>query len=258
MAAATEGGTAFSHEQFAEAYPPGIENHFWNVARNAILLDEIRAIEKTEGRPIGRMLEVGCGRGITVSYLRQAGYDCFGAELAPIEVPEELRAYLHSDTDCMTLGENFRQSVELILLLDVIEHIEDPVGFMRQLRLSYPRCQWLLVSVPARQELWSSWDDHYGHFRRYDPNMLRAEMTSAGIELISANYRFALLYIILRTFAFVGKSRSDSNQTPKSPMFHRLIGEVLRRERWFLPSRVYGSSLIGFGKVTAPTASQTV
>ena len=64
----------YTIEQYAENYPPGIEHYFWNIARNAIIA---RALKR------GRMdawplLDIGCGRGIVVEYLRSRGINCIG------------------------------------------------------------------------------------------------------------------------------------------------------------------------------------
>src|SRR5262249_35885109 len=164
MASTTRSETAFTHEQFAEAYPEGIENHFWYVARNGFVSDAIRWIDRRQQRSIGKMLEIGCGRGIVVDHLRRSGRDCYGAELSPVRVLDAVKDQVWSGTDCLDLPEQFRREVELILLLDVIEHIEDPVRFLAGIRHAYPNCRWLITSIPAPMELWSNFDEAKSHF----------------------------------------------------------------------------------------------
>jgi hypothetical protein len=50
----TRSETAFTHEQFADAYPEGMENHFWYVARNGMVSDTIGWIENRQQRPVVR------------------------------------------------------------------------------------------------------------------------------------------------------------------------------------------------------------
>jgi predicted TPR repeat methyltransferase len=244
----TRSETAFTHEQFAEAYPDGIENHFWYVARNGIVSDTIQWIEGRQQRRIGKMLEIGCGRGIVVEYLRRTGRDCYGVELSPVTVPDAVQDHVWSATDCLDLPDHFRREVDLILLLDVIEHIEDSVGFLAGIRQAYPNCPWLIISVPARMELWSNFDQAYGHFRRYDEVMLRRELAQAGAELLRSRYRFVLLYPVIYALLRSGRDRSLSNRTPGSPLLHRLLGEAIRRETWLCPRWLYGSSIVGVGR----------
>jgi SAM-dependent methyltransferase len=243
----TRSETAFTHEQFAEVYPDGIENHYWYVARNGMVSDTIRWIERRQQRPIGKMLEIGCGRGIVVDHLRRRGRDCCGAELSPVSVPDAMKDHVWPATDCLDLPEYFRREVELILLLDVIEHIEDSVDFLAGIRQAYPNCRWLIISVPARMELWSNFDKAYGHFRRYDRDLLRRELKQAGAELVCSRYRFVLLYPAIYALLRTGRDRPLSNRTPGFPLLHRLLGEMIRRETWLCPSWLYGTSIVAVG-----------
>jgi hypothetical protein len=77
----------------------------------------------------------------------------------------------------------------------VIEHLPEPVAFLRKVREALPALEGLLVTVPARQELWSEWDRHYGHFRRYDLASLRATLDTAGFKPLFAGYFFHSLYL---------------------------------------------------------------
>jgi SAM-dependent methyltransferase len=247
--------TAFTNEQFAHAYPVGIETHFWYVARNAIVLDTIRWIERREGFRFGRMLEIGCGRGIVVQYLRAKGRDCYGVELAPVSIPEPLKDYVWGGTDCLTLPETFRNQIELIFLLDVIEHVEDPEGFLASIRLAYPNCRWVIITVPARMELWSNFDREYGHFRRYDRAMLGDELKGAGAELVRSRYHFVPLYPLIYALVYSGRGRSTSNSAPSSRWLHRILGALIRCETWFCPGWVYGTSVLGVGRFTERAAT---
>ena len=81
-------------------------------------------------------------------------------------------------TDARQLEVAQRNEVRTILLLDVIEHLEDPVAFLAELRSHFPALRHLLLTVPARQELFSNYDEFNGHFRRYDPALLRELLVS--------------------------------------------------------------------------------
>jgi SAM-dependent methyltransferase len=244
----TRSETAFTDGQFAEVYPEGIENHYWYVARNGIVSDTIQWIEGRQRRRVGKILEIGCGRGIVVEYLRRTERDCYGAELSPVNVSDAVKDHVWPGTDCLELPASFRREVELILLLDVIEHIEDAVSFLAGIRHAYPNCRWLILSVPARMELWSHFDHAYGHFRRYDEDTLRRELAQAGAELVRSRYRFVLLYPVIYALLRSGRDRSLSNRTPGSRLLHRLLGEVIRRETWLCPRWLYGTSIVAVAR----------
>lgn len=71
-----------------------------------------------------------------------------------------------------------------ILMLDVIEHVEDDVAFVRDVvDGSLAPGGWVLVSVPAYQALFSSHDRALRHFRRYAPGSIRTVLEAAGLRV---------------------------------------------------------------------------
>ena len=69
-------------------------------------------------------------------------------------------------------------SFDLITLLDVLEHIDDDRGALRELRRVARPGGLLLVTVPAYPQLWSSHDELNRHCRRYT----RGELLDRAVE----------------------------------------------------------------------------
>jgi SAM-dependent methyltransferase len=65
-------------------------------------------------------------------------------------------------------------SFDLVCAMDVIEHIEDDVGALRELARVLAPNGTLLISVPLHRSHWTAFDEFVGHCRRYEP----AELTS--------------------------------------------------------------------------------
>jgi SAM-dependent methyltransferase len=66
---------------------------------------------------------------------------------------------------------------DLVLMLDVLEHIEHPADFIRHdLRPLTSRGTAALVAVPAHPHLFGDHDRALGHHRRYTPERLIAEL----------------------------------------------------------------------------------
>src|SRR5258708_6615221 len=166
--------TEFSGDQYAEAYPPGVEDTYWHIARSRLITRTIRAANGS------RVLDVGCGRGILVHYMIQHGIDCYGVELAEVTVPEALTARLFSAIRVEDLSDQLRRSIHVIVLGDVIEHLAEPESFLRRLAEQFQNLKSFIITVPARPELWSNYDEHFGHYRRYTAKSLRETARNCG------------------------------------------------------------------------------
>lgn len=76
---------------------------------------------------------------------------------------------------------------------DVIEHIDDDVGFLKTVRRLLAPGAYLYVTVPAYQTLWSQNDEFAQHFRRYSRSSLRRAMSAAGLSVCFESYFFWML-----------------------------------------------------------------
>jgi SAM-dependent methyltransferase len=93
------------------------------------------------------------------------------------------------------------QQFDVIVLLDVLEHVPDDRAFLsefvhRRLR----RNGLLLVSVPAHQALYTQHDVALGHYRRYSSSELRHVVESAGLTIRTSGSLFGSL-VLPRAFA---------------------------------------------------------
>jgi SAM-dependent methyltransferase len=231
--------TEFTRGQYAEGYAPGSEGNYWHLARNRILERHVRLLGA------GRVLDIGCGRGIFVDYLNKRGLDCFGAELAAVEVPPHLEQRIFSGVAAENLPSAFRNSVAIIVLGDVIEHLAEPVAFLRSLLRAFPAAKGFVVAVPARAELWSNYDEYYGHHRRYDLAGLQRTGEDAGLSVAGIQYMFRLLYPAARAILAAGRKRNTRMGSPGAlRILHRIAAAFLLADYWLLPAGVYGTSVI--------------
>ena len=166
--------------------------HPWETAR----VQAIRQIVGGLGLSEPRVLDVGAGDGYLIHALHTAlGFRQSVAQ--DIHLTESLARELSKP------GVEFVRELsdpgyraELILLLDVIEHVEDPVALLSQLRVERlaPGGR-VLITVPAFQGLYTEHDRALKHFRRYSRARLISEVRTAGLEVLDSGYLFASLLL---------------------------------------------------------------
>lgn len=73
---------------------------------------------------------------------------------------------------------------DLILLLDVLEHVENDKALLRKLKSSLRENGQMLITVPAHQFLWRPHDEVNQHHRRYLRKKLRNLIVSSNLKVI--------------------------------------------------------------------------
>jgi SAM-dependent methyltransferase len=116
---------------------------------------------------------------------------------------------------------------DLVLMLDVLEHVENDRAALLDGVSSFlePR-GWLLVSVPAGESLFSRHDELLGHKRRYVPARLHALVKEAGLTIIDHGELFASL-LLPRALAKLGEvvlSRDGAHASSIPPHIETSLG----------------------------------
>lgn len=233
--------TEFNSEQFSSIYPVGIENHYWTLARNLIISRELEFIGAK-----GSVLEIGCGRGLVVSFLRQRGFNCYGIEMAEVVPDADVVKYIFTGTDFESLDKKILTDIEVVLLLDVIEHLEDDITFLKRILSSFPNVKHLIVTVPARQELWSNYDVFNGHFCRYDLAKINKVGNQAGWNVEGSRYFFHSLYLPAKISLSLFKKRQTKIHPPKGVLIfaHKILALLFVAEYYLLPKSLLGTSIL--------------
>lgn len=171
------------------------DRHWWYQGRRRVLG---RAIERLGLPPGAHILDAGCGSGRNMVDLARHG-TVTGIELSPTSVALARERDGGQVIEGSVLDMPFEEgSFDLTVSLDVIEHLEDDIGALRELRRVTKPGGALLVTVPAYQWLWSGHDEINHHHRRYNRRTLLAAAESAGWhEQCSAHFNSLLLPIAI-------------------------------------------------------------
>jgi SAM-dependent methyltransferase len=168
---------------FFDRLAPIEDSHFWFRARNQLIFSTIRRLVEIIP-PHACILEVGCGTGNTLRWLKRA-YGT-GSVLGMDLWLEGLR-YAKERTDCLLVQGDIRcppfaRSFHIIGLFDVLEHLQDDREVLARLRELLVPGGWLVLTVPARPSLWSYFDEASRHCRRYSTAQLTETLAAAGYD----------------------------------------------------------------------------
>jgi 2-polyprenyl-3-methyl-5-hydroxy-6-metoxy-1,4-benzoquinol methylase len=140
----------------------------------------------------GRALDIGCATGRFLDAMRRRGWEAHGVELNE-HVAAEARGRLGLDVHTGTLQEASYPSAwfEAVTMWDVLEHVPDPLGELREIqRILKPGGVVALrvpdVSSPEARFFGNYWVglDAPRHLYVFSPTTLAAMLARAGLELI--------------------------------------------------------------------------
>ena len=177
---------------YAAAYPDLYRRHWWWRVREEILLRKISRILAKVTRP--RILDVGCGAALFFDALQQFGHvEGIESDRAAVERSGRWRSRILVGE----LDDAYEPAApfDLILLLDVLEHVADPERLLRRAGRILTPSGCILVTAPAFKWLWTAHDDMNHHVTRYTAHELRRTIERAGLVTIETSYMFQSLVI---------------------------------------------------------------
>lgn len=126
-------------------------------------------------------------------------------------------------------------AADLVLLMDVLEHVDNDVGLLQEYMCKVPGGSHFLITVPAFQFLWSGHDDFLEHKRRYTLNQVEVMARKAGLDIKFSMYYFGFVFPIAATLRLVSKLRKNDNparsQLAKhSPLVNSILGALCASE----------------------------
>lgn len=175
---------------------------------------------------VEKILDVGAGSGFFSHHLltRTTASEAWCVDIS-----------YDADSDTTTAGKpvHYRRSIDsidadLVLLMDVLEHVDDDVGLLKAYIEKVPSGSRFLMTVPAFQFLWSGHDDFLEHKRRYTLPQLERVAREAGLTVKKGAYYFGAVFPIAATLRLLPQGAQPSSPRSQLKQHHPLVNTLLK------------------------------
>ncbi len=231
------------------------DTHWWFASRRAIC---DRLLDRLDLPTDATILEAGCGTGGNFAMLSRRGRvfamdtDQSAVSFAASRKSAEVaRGALPDQIPFEGI------SFDLAIMTDVLEHLDDPVGSLRAIRMRLKAGGRLLLTVPAMPWLWSAQDVLLHHRRRYRCGELRSSLTAAGFSVDYLGHCNFVLFPVIALAKLASRFLARGQRTeikddltvPWGPI-NRLVYGLYSSERHLLGTfRIpFGVSLIALAR----------
>lgn len=236
--------------EYGKKYRELYQRHWWWRAREAAVLDVLRRY-LADKRDL-RVLDVGCGDGLFFSALKEFGeVEGLESSVDLLDPDGPYRENIH----VAPFDERFQpgRTYDLILMLDVLEHLPDPEGALRHAAGLLGHGGSLLLTVPAFRVLWTNHDVLNHHLTRYRRRTLRPLLEIAGFVVVDERYWNQWTFsakLVQRVMERILQSEPKPPSIPPQ-LFNLLLFNLARMEqntigRWGIP---FGSTLMAYCRV---------
>ncbi len=140
---------------------------------------------------------------------------------------------------------------DLVLMMDVLEHVDDDRGLLRHYAARVPSGTHFLVTVPAFGFLWSGHDVFLEHKRRYRLGEIEATMRDAGLRVMRGSYYFGLVFPLAAAVRLASRRTTEPKSSLKQhgAMTNGLLSALCAAELpLFLLNRLAGLSAFVLAK----------
>src|SRR3989344_8353690 len=203
------------------------DSHWWFSGKRELIVNIVNSLNPKN------ILDVGCGTGSLVSSLNKT-YEVVGCEYSKdaIRLCQNRGSIrlIRSDAEKLPFKE---ESFDVVTLLDVVEHIDNDVEMLLEVRRVLTAGGHVVISVPAHMFLWQAHDVLHHHKRRYASAELKYKLRLSGFEIVRMTYWNSLLFPFSAGYKFFSKgSNIKKHSSIVNYIFHSVLSldnSVIRR-----------------------------
>lgn len=194
-----------------------LENfYWWFQGRKEIVFKLVRKFYKKDKSAV--ILDAGCGTGMIFSHLEQFG-TVVGVDLSKEALKfcreRRLRPLIHGDLTALPFED---ESFDLIVALDILEHIPDDTAALREFYRALKKGGIIIFTVPAHPFIWSEHDIALHHVRRYTMKGFKEVLKSQKWEALRISYAIAFSFPAVLLYRLFSKIFKRNSKTPKTDL----------------------------------------
>lgn len=208
-----------------------IQRHFWETAR----LEFVKKLICISGKIPQTIIDIGCGDAFVLQSLAQYLPETAFTGIDTALTDEMICRINQRAVNCKNISlyrkmpERKEQNIDMILLLDVLEHIENEEDFLRSLHNVMHSGSKIIITVPAFQKLFTDHDRFLKHFRRYNRKSLLNVLENSGFQVSYSGYIFCSLlpFRVMQKLLRI-KSSGRDNLRAGNKFLNRIAGIILK------------------------------
>ena len=235
------------------------DSYWWYIARRELAMELLK--EEIRGRESIRILDVGCGTGANIKDFGRLG-PAIGID-SSVEALHFCRsrgvgAVAMSRVEDLPFAQG---AFDIVTALDILEHTDDDLHCLREIRRVCARRGLLLITVPAYGFLWSEHDEALKHRRRYTAYELRNKLVLCGFEVVRTSYFITSLFFPILMFRIWNGLHKNSTHPRTShyllpkPINNALVGLLALERKVFRQINLpFGVSIVALARPVSDEA----
>lgn len=190
-----------TEEELPKFYP---ETYYGNAPFLYEIVDarsRYKKFQRIVGKRTGKLLDVGCGKGLLLKLLKESGWEVIGTELSKESAKYAnevlgLKVFNQDIEECNFTDESF----DLITFFHSLEHLINPLSTLKTIRRLLKDDGLLIVEVPRFHSLYfkifkDKWFhlDVPRHLFHFDDQTLEKLLTTSGFKVFRKK-KYAIMY----------------------------------------------------------------
>ncbi len=217
------------------------KNYWWHQGKKFLVNELVKKYGSNIKNEDGlRILEIGCGTGEITESLQKYG------NVTGIDMSNEAADFCRERgleniivADINTINIDSLEKYDLVLALDVLEHIQDDIEAIKRVGKLLSQDGYFIINVPAYKFLWSEHDEALQHKRRYSTYEIKRKLEDNGFEIVKMSYFVFAAFPFIAMFKFLksvfGRSAYPKTSYIQIPNFvNKIMTKVLETEAHLL------------------------